>query len=153
MFEVGLRKSRDDNRPASRNNDSVLVLGGQAAILGLQGPAVVSRDDLPGAHGQKRFDRDDQPFDQALIGRGQVEPRHAGLLVEAEPNTVAGHITDDGKPQRHAVVPLARPISLSRRPARAAPMASWRAMRVQLHNLRLRTDTGGTGIDVPISAK
>src|SRR5271155_4142173 len=79
------------------DDDGVLVVGGEAAVGGADGPAVAVEGDAACGGGDDRLDRDYEAFDKemASVGVGVIgDPR---LFVNGAPYAVAAKFADDVK--------------------------------------------------------
>ena len=73
----------------------MLVVSGEAAVGGADGPAVAVERDVAGAGGDDRLDGDDEAFGEEMAGVGIGVVGDSGLFVNGAANTVAAEFADD----------------------------------------------------------
>ena len=71
------------------DDDSVLVMGGEAAVDGADGPAVAVKGDAACGGGDDGLDSDDEAFGEEMAGIGIGIVGYAGLFVNGAANAVA----------------------------------------------------------------
>jgi len=94
--EVRLRcHGGQEDRFAARDDDSVLVMRGEAAVGCADGPAVAVERDAARTSGDDGLDSDDETFGEQVARERVGEIGDAGLFVNGTADTVATEFADD----------------------------------------------------------
>jgi len=91
----GALRGGEQDRFALRDDDSMLVMRGKAAVGGANGPAIAIQGDAAGGGRDDGLDGDDKAFGEEMAGFGGGVVRDAGLLVNGATNAVAAEFADD----------------------------------------------------------
>ena len=85
----GALRGGEQDRVALGDDDGVLVVGGEAAVGGADGPAVAVERDAACAGRDDGLDGDDKALSEEMAGAGVGVIGDAGLLVDGPANAVA----------------------------------------------------------------
>src|SRR5690606_9398666 len=93
---IGLRR-REDQGLIPRDHDGVLVMRGQAAVRGGDGPPVRAGPGAPRARGDDRLEGDDESLGERFPRRGVVEVQDLGRLVDGAADAVPAELAEHGE--------------------------------------------------------